>query len=59
MNRVLGAACAAIAAVPLIAIAAASAPVAAAPPGAPRVTLMGDSTLMAMEYYPNLSLIHI
>jgi hypothetical protein len=25
----------------------------AAPPGAPRVTLMGDSTLMAMEVYPN------
>lgn len=34
-------------------VAAVASPVAGAPPGAPRVTLMGDSTLMAMEYYPN------
>ena len=53
MNRVLAAAGAGLAALPIVAIVSTPQPVAAAPAGAPRVTLMGDSTLMAMEYYPN------
>jgi hypothetical protein len=53
MNRMLAAACAGLASLPLVAMASTSPAVAAAPEGAPRVTLMGDSTLMAMEYYAN------
>lgn len=49
----LAAACAGLASLPLLVIASTSATAATAPAGAPRVTLMGDSTLMAMEYYAN------
>lgn len=53
MNRVLASLGAVVIAASITVVASGAAPAAGAPPGAPRVTLMGDSTLMAMEYYPN------